>query len=114
VVWYVAAVFKHSAINLPIVADQLYSCCDSLLCPARAQPSLCPLNVVHLPPPHTHTHTRARALSLSRPMAAGMACIRMSGQQLLVPHEPTIPFIEGDGTGPDIWKVLALPRVACA
>jgi isocitrate dehydrogenase len=23
--------------------------------------------------------------------------------QLLVPHQPILPFIEGDGTGPDIW-----------
>ena len=35
----------------------------------------------------------------------------MSGQkitlvngQLNVPNEPIIPFIEGDGIGPDIWK----------
>lgn len=25
-------------------------------------------------------------------------------QSLLVPDRPTIPFIEGDGTGPDIWR----------
>ena len=24
--------------------------------------------------------------------------------RLLVPESPTIPFIEGDGTGPDIWQ----------
>ncbi|MHC4989793.1 MAG: NADP-dependent isocitrate dehydrogenase [Planctomycetota bacterium] len=29
--------------------------------------------------------------------------IRMSDQGLLVPDHPIIPFIEGDGTGPDIW-----------
>jgi len=23
---------------------------------------------------------------------------------LQVPNDPIIPFIEGDGTGPDIWK----------
>lgn len=28
----------------------------------------------------------------------------MSGGKLVVPNEPIIPFIEGDGTGPDIWK----------
>jgi isocitrate dehydrogenase len=30
--------------------------------------------------------------------------IRMSGGKLEVPHQPVIPFIEGDGTGPDIWR----------
>jgi isocitrate dehydrogenase len=30
--------------------------------------------------------------------------IRVSGGKLQVPNEPIIPFIEGDGTGPDIWK----------
>ena len=27
----------------------------------------------------------------------------MTGQTLNVPNDPIIPFIEGDGTGPDIW-----------
>ena len=26
--------------------------------------------------------------------------------QLHVPDRPIIPFIEGDGTGPDIWRFL--------
>lgn len=30
--------------------------------------------------------------------------ITMSGGKLLVPDQPIIPFIEGDGTGPDIWR----------
>ncbi|MCK5338835.1 MAG: NADP-dependent isocitrate dehydrogenase, partial [Bacteroidales bacterium] len=29
--------------------------------------------------------------------------IRISDNKLIVPDHPTIPFIEGDGTGPDIW-----------
>ncbi len=29
--------------------------------------------------------------------------IKMSGARLSVPDQPIIPFIEGDGTGPDIW-----------
>jgi isocitrate dehydrogenase len=29
--------------------------------------------------------------------------ITMDNHKLLVPDEPVIPFIEGDGTGPDIW-----------
>jgi isocitrate dehydrogenase len=28
--------------------------------------------------------------------------------QLIVPDNPTIPFIEGDGTGPDIWRATRL------
>ncbi len=30
--------------------------------------------------------------------------ITMQAGKLNVPDQPTIPFIEGDGTGPDIWK----------
>ncbi len=30
--------------------------------------------------------------------------ITMQGGNLVVPDNPIIPFIEGDGTGPDIWK----------
>jgi len=30
--------------------------------------------------------------------------ITMSAGKLSVPNDPIIPFIEGDGTGPDIWK----------
>src|SRR5512146_2389814 len=32
------------------------------------------------------------------------AKITMSGGKLVVPDHPIIPFIEGDGTGPDIWR----------
>jgi isocitrate dehydrogenase len=37
------------------------------------------------------------------PPAHGAAITRQNGQ-LLVPDNPIIPFIEGDGTGPDIWR----------
>lgn len=30
--------------------------------------------------------------------------ITMSGGKLTVPQQPIVPFIEGDGTGPDIWR----------
>jgi isocitrate dehydrogenase len=30
--------------------------------------------------------------------------ISISHGKLQVPHHPILPFIEGDGTGPDIWK----------
>lgn len=30
--------------------------------------------------------------------------IKLTGGKLIVPENPVIPFIEGDGTGPDIWK----------
>ncbi|HNQ22700.1 MAG TPA: NADP-dependent isocitrate dehydrogenase [Phycisphaerae bacterium] len=38
-----------------------------------------------------------------QPPKAGMR-VRMGPQGLQVPDEPVIPFIEGDGTGPDIWR----------
>lgn len=34
--------------------------------------------------------------------------IAFSNQTLLVPDHPIIPFIEGDGTGPDIWRASQL------
>ena len=37
------------------------------------------------------------------PPADGQA-ITISGGRLTVPDRPVIPFIEGDGTGPDIWR----------
>jgi isocitrate dehydrogenase len=37
------------------------------------------------------------------PPASGTA-ITGSGGKLNVPNDPIIPFIEGDGTGPDIWR----------
>ena len=30
--------------------------------------------------------------------------IKLANGKLIVPDNPIIPFIEGDGTGPDIWK----------
>src|SRR5215208_5289783 len=38
-----------------------------------------------------------------KPPATGAAISRKNGQ-LVVPDNPIIPFIEGDGTGPDIWR----------
>ena len=35
---------------------------------------------------------------------AGGEKITVAGGRLQVPDEPIIPFIEGDGTGPDIWR----------
>ncbi len=37
------------------------------------------------------------------PPADGAAITRQNGR-LVVPDNPIIPFIEGDGTGPDIWR----------
>jgi isocitrate dehydrogenase len=34
--------------------------------------------------------------------------IEFDGGRLLVPDDPVIPFIRGDGTGPDIWKATRL------
>src|ERR1700759_4071987 len=30
--------------------------------------------------------------------------IQMKNGRLVVPDQPIVPFIEGDGTGPDIWR----------
>src|ERR1700759_3061461 len=35
---------------------------------------------------------------------AGGQTITISGGKLNVPDHPVLPFIEGDGTGPDIWR----------
>jgi isocitrate dehydrogenase len=37
------------------------------------------------------------------PPTEGAAITRKNGE-LVVPDHPVVPFIEGDGTGPDIWK----------
>ena len=34
----------------------------------------------------------------------GGAIITIENGKLRIPHNPIIPFIEGDGTGPDIWR----------
>jgi isocitrate dehydrogenase len=38
-----------------------------------------------------------------KPPSAGTSITR-DGGRLVVPDDPIIPFIEGDGTGPDIWR----------
>jgi isocitrate dehydrogenase len=38
-----------------------------------------------------------------KPPSAGTSITR-DGSRLVVPDDPIIPFIEGDGTGPDIWR----------
>src|SRR4026209_273934 len=42
-------------------------------------------------------------LSTLKPPATGIAIARRDGK-LVAPDNPIIPFIEGDGTGPDIWR----------
>jgi isocitrate dehydrogenase len=41
-----------------------------------------------------------------KPPTSGTPITRRSGH-LVVPDDPIIPFIEGDGTGPDIWRASA-------
>ena len=41
--------------------------------------------------------------SFLKPPSEGTAISRKNGR-LVVPDDPVIPFIEGDGTGPDIWR----------
>ena len=44
-------------------------------------------------------------MSSAKPtVPAGGQKITISGGKLQVPDHPIIPFIEGDGTGPDIWR----------
>ncbi|HXN32804.1 MAG TPA: NADP-dependent isocitrate dehydrogenase [Polyangiaceae bacterium] len=42
--------------------------------------------------------------SLFTPPAHGQPITMGAGQQLVVPDHPVLPFIEGDGTGRDIWR----------
>ncbi len=41
---------------------------------------------------------------MSSPLPAGASRITIANGKLNVPHQPIVPFIEGDGTGPDIWR----------
>src|SRR5919108_5413207 len=41
--------------------------------------------------------------SILKPPAEGTAIARKQGR-LIVPDDPIVPYIEGDGTGPDIWR----------
>ena len=38
------------------------------------------------------------------PMSNQPGAIRLEAGALVVPDHPVVPFIEGDGTGPDIWR----------
>jgi isocitrate dehydrogenase len=49
-----------------------------------------------------HSHHSAPH-SATQPHSWGEA-IQYAGGRLQVPDKPVIPFIEGDGTGPDIWR----------
>jgi len=42
------------------------------------------------------------SLTLNPP--ANGSAITLQNGKLVVPDNPIIPFIEGDGTGPDIWR----------
>ena len=44
------------------------------------------------------------AKPVSMQVPAGGEKITIAGGKLHVPDQPIIPFIEGDGTGPDIWR----------
>jgi isocitrate dehydrogenase len=41
--------------------------------------------------------------SILKPPSTGTA-ITIKDGRLVVPDDPIVPFIEGDGTGPDIWR----------
>jgi isocitrate dehydrogenase len=42
--------------------------------------------------------------TVAKPPVTGGEKIRMANGKLEVPDHPVVPFIEGDGTGPDIWR----------
>ncbi|HUI59735.1 MAG TPA: NADP-dependent isocitrate dehydrogenase, partial [Steroidobacteraceae bacterium] len=44
----------------------------------------------------------AAAMKITPPAQGAKVSIRDG--KLIVPENPIIPFIEGDGTGPDIWR----------
>jgi isocitrate dehydrogenase len=46
-------------------------------------------------------------MTTSAPPVAGES-IAFEAGSLRVPDRPIIPFIEGDGTGPDIWRASRL------
>src|ERR1700736_6042146 len=52
--------------------------------------------------PGERSMSTAAALKITLP--AQRAKISIRGGKLIVPDNPIIPFIEGDGTGPDIWR----------
>src|SRR5689334_13649505 len=45
--------------------------------------------------------------SILKPPSSGTAIARKNGR-IVVPDTPIIPYIEGDGTGPDIWRASQL------
>ena len=44
----------------------------------------------------------AQTAGSANPREGGKIALR--GGQLAVPDHPILPYIEGDGTGPDIWR----------
>jgi isocitrate dehydrogenase len=55
------------------------------------------------PPPELQIPMTMPTTPKPTPPPAGQK-ISISGGKLVVPDRPIIPFIEGDGTGPDIWR----------
>jgi isocitrate dehydrogenase len=62
-----------------------------------------PVAAPHLSdPPFQESENPMTQQSLQPP--AGGAAITIADGKLNVPDQPIVPFIEGDGTGPDIWR----------
>ena len=62
---------------------------------------------LHSHPPEgfrVHASAIVEPRRVSIPRSAAGESITMRDGRLQVPDEPIIPFIEGDGTGPDIWR----------
>ena len=69
----------------------------------------------HHPPPREPTsRSRSRVGATAGSLSAMADKITMSNGVLVVPDEPIIPFVEGDGTGVDIWPAAQLVMDAAA
>jgi isocitrate dehydrogenase len=56
------------------------------------------------PPPRRHTRRFSEMTGLFPPPSSGTAITMSKDGKLQVPDDPIVPFIEGDGTGRDIWR----------
>src|SRR5215210_249989 len=75
--------------------------------PIRLRPNPGKISFVTATRTSTMSATRTATQPVAQPSAEGEA-ITLHDGRLQVPASPIIPFIEGDGTGPDIWRASQL------
>src|SRR4051812_26096547 len=83
--------------------DALYCCSWA----ARSDSAQYPSATASAPRTHEMSATSTTTASTLRAAPEGEA-ITMNAGRLEVPTTPVVPFIEGDGTGPDIWRASQL------